>query len=80
MSLHEQNDGKTVQTDFSSWVAATSDPKDLQLAEPGFAYADLFSPPKLRELTARFDAYFRAADPDGARRVRRVPRAPRARA
>ncbi|MFO0762460.1 MAG: FAD-dependent oxidoreductase [Byssovorax sp.] len=51
-----------LQTDFSGWVAATSDPADLALGEPGFTYADLFAPARLAELTARFDAFFLAAD------------------
>jgi NADPH-dependent glutamate synthase beta subunit-like oxidoreductase/NAD(P)H-flavin reductase len=51
------------QIDFSEWVRATSDPADLRLAEPGFTYADLFAPERLAELTARFEEYFRAADP-----------------
>ncbi len=51
-----------LQTDFSGWVAATSDPADLLLGEPGFTYPDLFAPARLAELTARFDAFFRAAD------------------
>jgi NADPH-dependent glutamate synthase beta subunit-like oxidoreductase/NAD(P)H-flavin reductase len=54
---------KRTQVDFSDWVRATSDPSALVLGEEGFAYADLFVPEKLAELTARFDAYFLAADP-----------------
>src|SRR5271165_926844 len=53
------------QVDFSEWVRATSDPADLRLHEAGFTYADLFSPERLAELTARFDAFFGAADPEG---------------
>jgi NADPH-dependent glutamate synthase beta subunit-like oxidoreductase/NAD(P)H-flavin reductase len=53
-----------VQKDFSDWIAATSDPAELVLHEPGFTYADLFVPERLAELTARFDAYFLAADPE----------------
>jgi NADPH-dependent glutamate synthase beta subunit-like oxidoreductase/NAD(P)H-flavin reductase len=56
---------KSIQADFSGWVAATCDPAELRLAEPGFSYADLFAPDRLAELTARFDAYFLAADPAG---------------
>jgi NADPH-dependent glutamate synthase beta subunit-like oxidoreductase/NAD(P)H-flavin reductase len=52
-----------LQKDFSDWVAATSDPADLVLGEEGFRYPDLFAPDRLAELTARFDAYFLAADP-----------------
>ena len=56
---------KRIQADFSGWVAATSDPAELKLHEAGFAYADLFVPARLAELTARFDAYFSAADAAG---------------
>jgi NADPH-dependent glutamate synthase beta subunit-like oxidoreductase/NAD(P)H-flavin reductase len=56
---------KKLQTDFSSWVAATSDPAELRLGEAGFAYADLFVPERLAELGRRFDAFFLEADPAG---------------
>src|SRR5690242_13503440 len=52
-----------LQTDFSSWVRATSDPSELVLHESGFTFPDLFSPQKLAELTARFDRFFAEADP-----------------
>src|SRR5262245_26456802 len=52
-----------LQADFSAWVLATSDPSALQLGEAGFSYPDLFAPERLAELTARFDAFFREADP-----------------
>jgi NADPH-dependent glutamate synthase beta subunit-like oxidoreductase/NAD(P)H-flavin reductase len=55
--------GPALQTDFSSWVAATSEPADLRLGEDGFTYPDLFIPARLAKLTARFDTWFRAADP-----------------
>ncbi len=55
--------GRQPQIDFSEWVAATSDPGDLQLGEEGFAYPDLFAPERLAVLTERFDAFFLAADP-----------------
>ncbi|APR76518.1 Glutamate synthase [NADPH] small chain [Minicystis rosea] len=54
----------SLQTDFSEWIAATRDPAELVLGEPGFSYPDLFDPARLAELTARFDDFFRAADPD----------------
>ena len=50
------------QIDFSEWVAATSDPADLQLGETGFGYADLFAPERLAVLTERFEAFFQGAD------------------
>ncbi len=49
--------------DFSAWVEATSDPAELALGLPGLAYADLFDPARLAELTATFDAFLRDADP-----------------
>jgi NADPH-dependent glutamate synthase beta subunit-like oxidoreductase/NAD(P)H-flavin reductase len=52
------------QTDFSEWIAATSDPADLVLGEPGFTYADLFDAARLADLTARFDAFFRESEPE----------------
>ena len=61
-SDHRPTSG-SLQKDFSGWVAATHDPDDLVLGEEGFAYADLFAPERLAELTARFEAYFLAADP-----------------
>ncbi len=51
------------QIDFSEWVAATSDPAELVLGEEGFTYPDLFDTGRLAALTARFEAYFQAADP-----------------
>ena len=54
-----------LQTDFSEWIAATRDPAELVLGEDGFTYPDLFAPDRLAELTARFDAFFLAADPVG---------------
>ena len=51
-----------LQADFSSWVAATSDPETLTLHVAGFSYADLFDPARLGELCDHFDAYFRQAD------------------
>jgi NADPH-dependent glutamate synthase beta subunit-like oxidoreductase/NAD(P)H-flavin reductase len=51
-----------LQRDFSGWVAATSDPSELSLGEPGFTYKDLFVPERLAELAVRFDAYFAGAD------------------
>ena len=56
---------KSIQADFSGWVAATCDPAELKLSEAGFGYADLFVPARLAELTARFDAFFSAADAAG---------------
>ena len=55
--------GGQPQIDFSEWVAATSDPGDLQLGEEGFAYPDSFAPERLAVLTERFDAFFLGADP-----------------
>jgi NADPH-dependent glutamate synthase beta subunit-like oxidoreductase/NAD(P)H-flavin reductase len=62
--LHERlsRAAKGVQTDFSSWVAATSDPTELKLGIDGFAYADLFDAYKLQELTKRFDEALKGAD------------------
>src|SRR5262245_49170931 len=54
---------KRPQIDFSEWAAATHDPAELQLHEAGFTYGDLYAPERLADLTARFDAYFLAADP-----------------
>jgi NADPH-dependent glutamate synthase beta subunit-like oxidoreductase/NAD(P)H-flavin reductase len=52
-----------LQTDFSSWVEATSDPAELTLGLAGVSYADLFDPARLAELTARFEQHFLEADP-----------------
>src|SRR5262249_48156670 len=41
------------------------DPAELILGEDGFSYPDLFAPDRLAVLTERFDAFFRAADPEG---------------
>ncbi len=54
-----------LQVDFSSWVSGTSNPDELVLGEPGFAYADLFDPLRLAELTNRFFSYFEAEDAEG---------------
>lgn len=53
-----------LQVDFSSWVSSTSNPDELVLGEPGFAYADLFDPLRLAELTDRFFKYFETEDSD----------------
>ncbi|MBL9027485.1 MAG: FAD-dependent oxidoreductase [Myxococcales bacterium] len=53
-----------VQRDFSTWVAATSDPSELVLGIPGFAYADLYASDKLAELYRLWDAGFSAEDPE----------------
>ena len=54
---------RNTQIDFSSWVRATSDPSELKLGIEGFLYADLFEPARLAELTGRFEAFFKEADP-----------------
>ena len=51
-----------LQTDFSSWVRASSDPGELSLAIEGMSYADLFAPTKLAELTERFFLDFKERD------------------
>ncbi len=53
-----------LQRDFSSWVAATSDPDELVLGVPGFSYADLFEPEKLKELHDLWDRELAATAPD----------------
>jgi NADPH-dependent glutamate synthase beta subunit-like oxidoreductase/NAD(P)H-flavin reductase len=57
-------DSQRLQVDFGSWVAATADPTALTLGISGFSYADLFVPERLAELTATFDGWFRARDPE----------------
>lgn len=52
------------QVDFSKWIAATRDPKELQLGIPGFAYADLYQPEKLAALTREFDRFFQEREPE----------------
>ncbi len=51
-----------LQKDFSSWVAATRDPAELELGILGFKYEDLFLPARLAALSETFDAWFRAED------------------
>ncbi|MEZ4301268.1 MAG: FAD-dependent oxidoreductase [Polyangiaceae bacterium] len=51
-----------LQKDFSSWVAATRDPSELQLGVPGFRFEDLFLPARLADLTDAFFAFFREED------------------
>jgi NADPH-dependent glutamate synthase beta subunit-like oxidoreductase/NAD(P)H-flavin reductase len=51
-----------VPADFSSWVEASSSPDELVLGLEGFTYADLYLPPRLAELTARFDAFLLEQD------------------
>ena len=53
----------TVQENFAKWVEASRDPAELVLGVPGFAYADLFDPARLADLTAAFDRHLAAADP-----------------
>ena len=48
--------------DFSAWVAATHDEKDLVLGVEGFSYADLHRPERLADLTQVFDATLQARD------------------
>ncbi|NUO51886.1 MAG: FAD-dependent oxidoreductase [Polyangiaceae bacterium] len=55
---------ETVQRDFSSWIAATSEPSELVLGIPGFVYADLHQSEKLAALYKIWDAEFSAAEPD----------------
>ncbi|NUQ79836.1 MAG: pyridine nucleotide-disulfide oxidoreductase, partial [Polyangiaceae bacterium] len=57
------SDDQSTQIDFSSWVRATSDPSELKLNIEGFSYADLHEPARLAELTSRFEAFFKEADP-----------------
>ena len=51
-----------LQTDFSGWVGATSDPADLSLGIDDWKFADLFDCEKLAELSERFDAHLREID------------------
>jgi NADPH-dependent glutamate synthase beta subunit-like oxidoreductase/NAD(P)H-flavin reductase len=67
-----------LQKDFSSWIAATSDPEELVLGIPGFAYADLFSPDRLAELHRVWEEEFAAADPGGWQKFAAYRSAPEA--
>src|SRR3954463_7734519 len=62
---HHERSSQGLQADFSSWAAATSDPSELSLGEPGFTYADLFDPARLAVLADRVGGFFLNADPEG---------------
>ena len=53
-----------MQRDFEGWKDATSDASELVLGVPGFAYADLFEPTRLRELDQLFCEELRSEAPD----------------
>ena len=46
----------------------------LSIGVPGFTYADLFDPSKLRSLHETFDAWFRDEAPDHHARFDSLPR------
>jgi NADPH-dependent glutamate synthase beta subunit-like oxidoreductase/NAD(P)H-flavin reductase len=51
-----------IQNDFSDWVAATSDPGELNLGIAGFCYEDLYTAAGLSRLTTTFHEYLKSKD------------------
>ncbi|MFO0616085.1 MAG: FAD-dependent oxidoreductase [Polyangiaceae bacterium] len=63
-TAHDTAQPHRIQEDFSSWIAATSNPSELHLGIPGFAFEDLFDANRLRALYELFEAEFAARAPD----------------